>query len=95
MAAADGRNSTPRDLVPGFAKLIQKRREELGWSRHELAAKAGIGMTTLCCIEHEHRSPSLRVAMQLAQALGLETMLASPATLPKSGKSAKKSLFAR
>lgn len=78
MASADGRNRTPRDLVPGFAQMIQIRREELGLSRQQLANETGIGMTSICCIEKEWRAPSLRVAAVLAKALGLDFPLSEP-----------------
>lgn len=58
--------------------MIREKREKLGWSRHQLADAAEIGMTTVCCIENEYRSPSLRVAKLLAEALNIKTTLADP-----------------
>jgi DNA-binding XRE family transcriptional regulator len=86
---SDGRNTTPRDLVPGFASLIKKRREEFEWSRHELARQAEVGMTTVCDIEDERRSPSLRVAMQLAKALKIDIRLTSSFGAPRKRKQPK------
>jgi ribosome-binding protein aMBF1 (putative translation factor) len=77
------RSSVPRGVVPGFAKLVKKARTDKEWSLHDLAKVSGVGATTICNIEREWRSPSLRVAMQLAKALGLETQLASPAGDPQ------------
>ncbi len=67
---SDGRNESPRDLVPEFAKLVKQKREERDWSRHELARQAKISVTTVCDIEDRRRSPSFRVALRLGRALG-------------------------
>ena len=76
---SDGRNPVPRDLVDGFGPFIKEQREKLGWSRHRLAREAEIGMTTVCDIEDERRSPSLRVAMKLIRALQCDAFLSNPA----------------
>jgi len=71
---------TTRDLVPGFAAMIAQARAERGWSRKELAEKAGVAFNTVYAIESEKRAPSLRVASKLATALGLLAWLHDPAS---------------
>lgn len=75
MPASDGRHRTPRDIVPGFAATVKRKREDRGMSLHDLAKITGLGATTICCVEKEWRAPSLRVAVTLAQALGIDTPL--------------------
>lgn len=75
----DGRSESPRDLVPGFASLLKRTRKKKDWSIRDLAKASGVAATSIYCIEREWRSPSLRVAKALAEALGLGTPLADPA----------------
>ncbi|HVL13459.1 MAG TPA: helix-turn-helix transcriptional regulator [Gemmata sp.] len=70
---------TPRDLVPGFAPLVTRARESRGWTRRALAVAAGVSPQTVGDVEDERRSPSLRVAAALAEALGLVVLLHRPA----------------
>lgn len=70
---------TGRDLVPGFAAMIQAARESLDWSRAELARRSGLSVNTISAIEREIRAPSLRVASALATALDLRVWLHDPA----------------
>lgn len=72
------RNSTPRDLVPGFAALVKQKRTELGWTQRELSERSGISPMCISDLEAEHRSPSLRVAKAVAKALSLNVRLAEP-----------------
>ncbi len=76
------RNAVPRDLVPGFAKLVKSAREQRQWSQRTLAREANLSPMCVCNLEAENRSPSLRVAMQLAAALGLEVLLREPVPRP-------------
>jgi len=69
------RNSVPRDLVPGFAATIKKAREEREWSQRDLADKANVSLMSVWGIEAEVRSPSLRVAAKIAEALKLKISL--------------------
>lgn len=70
------RRSNPRDLVPGFAKIITAARTARGWSQRELSRQSGLSAMCVCDFEGENRSPSLRVAVKLARALGLSVKLA-------------------
>lgn len=81
------RNPTPRDLVPGFAKLVKETREKFQWSQRELARRADVSAMCVCDLEAEKRSPSLRIAAAIAEALGLDVKLSAPAT-PKKPRAA-------
>lgn len=81
------RNETPRDLVPGFAKMVMEARRERQWSQRELARQANISPMCISDLEAEKRSTSLRVAMLIAQALGLKVLLSDPATVRAKKKS--------
>jgi ribosome-binding protein aMBF1 (putative translation factor) len=72
------RNTTPRDLVPGFASLVKQKRTEFGWTQKELSERSGISPMCISDLEAEHRSPSLRVATAVARALALNVRLAAP-----------------
>lgn len=76
------RRSQPRDLVPGFAALVKKTREERDMSQRKLAERAKVSPMCICDLEAERRSPSLRVASRVARALKLSVTLARP-TGPK------------
>lgn len=89
MPASDGRHRTPRDIVPGFAATVKLKREEKELSLHDLAHISGLGATTICCIEKEWRAPSLRVAVTLAQSLGIRTPLSELAPKPDRPKLVK------
>lgn len=58
-----------RDTVPGFAAAIRARREALGLSLSEVADRSGTHGTSLSKLENGLRSPSLRLALALAEAL--------------------------
>ena len=68
-----------RELVPGFAALVRREREALGWSCQRLADEAGVSFNTVYAVEAEDRAPSLRVASALVRALGLRVWLSDPA----------------
>ncbi len=70
--------ASQRDIVPGFAQMLLSARTQLGWNLSRLAQEAGVSLTTACDVEREQRAPSLRVAMQLVAALGVNVLLADP-----------------
>lgn len=70
--------ASQRDIVPGFAQMLLAARTQLGWTLSRLAQEAGVSATTAGAVERENRSPSLRVAMQLVAALGVDVLLADP-----------------
>ncbi len=60
-----------RGLVPGFAANLKRIREGKGISVEDLATASGIHWDSIYRIEREDRAPSLRVALDLANALGV------------------------
>lgn len=73
------RAATTRDMVPGFGDRVRELRETKGWSQGELAARAGSHFTTVSQIELGKRSASLRLALVLADALGVSITRLVPA----------------
>ena len=60
-----------RDLDKAFGDTIRKRRKKLGLSQEALSFKAGLHRNYISDIERGLKSPSLRVIVKLADALGL------------------------
>jgi ribosome-binding protein aMBF1 (putative translation factor) len=60
-----------RDLVPGFGQRLRMLREAAGLSQPALAAASGTHYTNVARLEAEARSPSFRLALALAGALGV------------------------
>lgn len=60
-----------RDIIAGFGQALRNRREEAGLTLQALGAKAGVHFTAIWKVEAYTRSPSLRLAACLAEALGL------------------------
>lgn len=73
--------SQPRDLVPGFASLVKRRRVELEWTQRKLSHESGTSPMFISDLENENRSPSLHKASKVARALGLVVSLAEPTKL--------------
>lgn len=48
---------------------VRARRQELGWTQRELAARAGVSRQTIHAIEKEKYDPSLPLAFKLAAVL--------------------------
>jgi len=61
-----------RDLDKPFGDTIRRRRKALGLSQEALSFKAGLHRNYISDIERGLKSPSLRVIVKLADALGLE-----------------------
>ena len=61
---------TARQQAPIHNRVAQLRRER-GLSRHQLADAVGVHYQTIGYIERGEYSPSLRVALRLAEALDL------------------------
>lgn len=55
-----------------FSQVIKKHREKCGFSRAELAQKAGLHQTYIGLLEREKRSPNLDTANTIANALGMK-----------------------
>jgi putative transcriptional regulator len=60
-----------RDTVPGFAAKVKQLRAAAGLTLMELADRAGTHFSTVSKVESEDRAPSLRLAVALADALGV------------------------
>lgn len=60
-----------RDTVPGFGDRLKKLRLAAGLTLAELADRAGTHLTTIAKIETQDRTPTLRLALSLATALGV------------------------
>lgn len=76
------RNST-RDGIPGFGAAVRARRVAAGLSLAGLGEKAGTHFTAVSKVERGQRAPSLRLAADLAAALGVTVndLLADAASL--------------
>lgn len=72
-----------RDTVPGFAARLKQLREAAGLTQPALAEKAGTHFTSIARLESESRAPSLRLALAIADALGVSIVDLLPA---KKGK---------
>jgi len=60
-----------RDTVPGFGARLKQLREGAGLTIRALADKTGTHYTTIGKLETDERSVSLRLAVVLAEALGV------------------------
>lgn len=65
----------PRDTVPEFTAAIIDRMTALGISQSDLARKAGCGQSAINGIVRGTRSPSLRLAAAIADALKIPAKL--------------------
>jgi XRE family aerobic/anaerobic benzoate catabolism transcriptional regulator len=57
------------ELLARVASRVRSRRQELGWSRRELAARAGLSERFLTQVESGQGNPSLRTLADIADAL--------------------------
>ena len=64
-----GERSAADDLLARVAGRIRSRRHELGWSRRELAGRAGLSERFLTQVESGQGNPSLRSLVEIATAL--------------------------
>jgi transcriptional regulator with XRE-family HTH domain len=77
------------DYSAVFSAALRAKRFSLGLSQELLAEKAGLHPTYIGLIERGKRSPTLRVAQRLAQALGcdLSALLKVPSRRPRGERS--------
>lgn len=70
-------NQSTRDIVPGFGAAVRARRLAAGMTTTDLATTVGTHQSHVSRLELEVRSPSLRMAVDIAEALGvtLQTLL--------------------
>ena len=66
------RKPVKRDVVPGFAGALRRLRGQRGWTLRALADRAGVTIDTVIRLERGNRSVSFRLAIALADALGVK-----------------------
>jgi DNA-binding XRE family transcriptional regulator len=59
-------------MSDAFSRVVKMHREKCGFSRAELAQKAGLHQTYIGLLEREKRSPTLDTAKAIANALGVK-----------------------
>lgn len=64
-------SKSTRDIVPGFGERVKAERERQGISQSELAERAGTHVQSVSNLEREYRAVSLRLALDIAGALGV------------------------
>lgn len=86
------REASTRDVVPGFGAAIRSRREAAGLSLAALGERCGSHFTTISKLENNQRTPSLRLAADIASALGVTIdVLMLDAARQAGGKKSEKS----
>ena len=60
-----------KDLSSEFARVLRAEREAMGLSQEALAHGAGVHRTYVGLVERGLRNPTIQVAHQLAQVLGM------------------------
>ncbi len=76
------------ELLTALAKVVQSRREKLGFSQEEVAKRAGLHRTYISDIERGARNLSVRSLSRLAAALQItpSALVHSAETLDGNGK---------
>jgi transcriptional regulator with XRE-family HTH domain len=80
--------ATSPEFAEAFGRTVQVLRTHQGWSRGELAKRAGISYSYLSAIENGTKPPSGKIQMVLAGALGVrmhELIAAAEARLSPTG----------
>jgi len=52
-----------------LGNMIKARRTKLDLSQRELAAKSGVSVQMISCIEKEQRNPTINIVQKIARAL--------------------------
>ena len=66
-----GEHRASNSLDPAVAKILARRRRELGWSLREAARRAGVSSGMVAMLEHGERAPSAALARELVLAYSL------------------------
>ena len=83
------RAATTRDIVGGFGDKVKEMRKALGLTLAELAERSDSHPTTISKIERADRSVSLRLALELAEGLGVPLAILVPADWRKRADGAR------
>ena len=76
-----------------MVQMLKTLRGAKGWTQKQLADVSGISQTYISELEAAKSKPTVTVAIQLAQALGVELMeLLQPNLIPERGVSPEKPL---
>lgn len=62
----------PEIIGSMVVRLVRDKREALGLSMNEVAAKAGLSHTMISRVERELRKPTLDTLLRITQAMGVE-----------------------
>ena len=84
-ASARWHETMPKSLIP-LAQAIRRRRENLGWSQEELAARCGFDRTYVSMLERGRRNPSFLNLLKLSD--GLEISVSTLTEVYKYGPDA-------
>lgn len=66
-----GQADSTRDMIPGFGAAVRSRREQAGLTLQQFAEKVGTHFTAISKVERGQRAPSLRLAVDIANALNV------------------------
>lgn len=58
-------------ITDKLGEILKRERAEAGYTREEIAERAGIGVRHLAAIENERRMPSAEVMCRLIRAIGI------------------------
>lgn len=83
------------DFLQAFGRTVRQLRQERGMTQAELAARLGLGRTSITNIEKGQQSPPLSILPEIASALGVEPLRLISNALEAGGSTEAGSLAAR
>ena len=70
-------------ITDTLGEILKRERLKAGYTREEIAERAGIGVRHLAAIENEQRMPSAEVLCRLVRAIGISAdLIVYPETIP-------------
>ena len=70
-------------ITDTLGEILKRERLKAGYTREEIAERAGIGVRHLAAIENEQRMPSAEVFCRLVRAIGISAdLIVYPVTIP-------------
>jgi transcriptional regulator with XRE-family HTH domain len=70
-------------ITDALGEILKRERLKAGYTREEIAERAGIGVRHLAAIENEQRMPSAEVLCRLIRAIGISAdLIVYPETIP-------------